>query len=341
MNSVRRGAWGLVTVAVAFGAVIYRPPLLLVIGVLLALLLVLYLLPPLFVPATATLGKAERIKAESDARGVLISALGAAALVISLYLTTLSLKDARESTNRSLDVTREGQLADRFARAVTQLGDPSLDVRTSAIYALGQIARSTKNLLNDEMRDDRLMVTDILVNYLHEHGRWFTAGMPPSSSSDAVVSRPLGTEVQAALTVLTRLDRDSERRLELPGIDLGGVDLRDAHFENADLYGAKFSKALLNNAHFDRAILYNADFTKAILAGTDLTEAVLVGADLTGAILNYAKLTRTNLTEAVLIGTELTGSDLDHADLSGVRGITPDQLGGTKGKPSALPNLDH
>jgi uncharacterized protein YjbI with pentapeptide repeats len=305
---------------------------------LVALLLVLYLLPPLFVPA-GPLGKAERIKAESDARGVLISALGVAALVISLYLTTLSLKDSRESTNRSLDVTREGQLSDRFQRAVTQLGDPSLDVRTSAIYALGQVASSTKNLLNDEMRDQRLLVTDILCNYLREHAR---SQLLPSSSSHAVVSRPLGAEVQAALTVLGRRDRyNTDRRLELPGIDLGGADLRDAHFENADLNGVNFSKALLNNAHFDRAILYDANLTKAVLAGTDLTEAVLVGADLTGAVLDHTKLRGTNLTQAVLIGTDLTGADLDKADLSGVRDITPDQLGRTTGRPSVLPNPDH
>lgn len=340
---VRPVAWAVVILGTAVCAAVYGrlvaqgrtlvPPGLIVAGVLLALVLVLYLLPPTLVSATARLSDADLLKAQNEVRTALVQALGGVAVVGTLYFTAVSLNDTRDGTNRSLELNRQGQLADRFTQALKGLGNAEVDVRVGAIYALEQVATSSA--------DHRLAVVDILTSYLRDHDRWQPSGAVQASAGvTAPASSPLRADFQAALTVLgRRAPHDTDRRLELPGIDLGGADLRDAHFENADLYGAHFAKALLNNAHLDRAILYNADFTKAVLDHASLTEAVLVGTDLTRAVLDHAQLRGTNLTEAVLIGTELTGADIDKADLTGVRDITPDQLGRTKGKPSALPAL--
>jgi hypothetical protein len=338
----RKVAWALVilgtVVCIVYGRLVAQerglvPPGLIVAGVLLALVFVLYLLPPILVSSTAKLSDADLVKAENEVRTALVQALGGVAVVGTLYFTAVSLNDTRDATNRSLELNRQGQLADRFTQAVKGLGNAEVDVRVGAIYALEQVATSST--------DHRSAVFDILTSYLRDHDRWQPGGARPASAAmTTAASSPLRADFQAALTVLGRRERHStDRRLELPWIDLSGADLRDAHFEDADLYGAHFARALLNNAHFDRAILYNADLTKAVLASASMTEAVLVGTDLTGAILEHAKLTRTNLTEAVLVGTELTGADIDAANLSGVRDLTPDQLQQTTGRPSALPAL--
>jgi hypothetical protein len=341
---VRPVAWAVVILGTVVCAAVYArlvaqgrslvPPGLIVAGVLLALVLVLYLLPPILVSTTAArLGDADLVKAQNEVRTALVQALGGVAVVGTLYFTAVSLNDTRDGTNRSLELNRQGQLADRFTQALKGLGNAEVDVRVGAIYALEQVATSSA--------DHRLAVVDILTSYLRDHDRWQPSGAVQASAGvTAPASSSLRADFQAALTVLgRRAPHDTDRRLELPGIDLSGADLRGAHFENADLYGAHFARALLNNAHLDQAILYNADFTKAVLDHASLTEAVLVGTDLTGAVLDHAQLRGTNLTEAVLVGTEMSGADIDNADLSGVRDITPDQLGQTKGKPSALPAL--
>jgi hypothetical protein len=96
-------------------------PALSVIGVLVVLVLVVYLLPPRLIPSTAQLQDLDRVKAVGEVRTALVQALGGAALVGTLYFTAVSLQDSRINTNRTLDLNRQGQIADRFTRAVAQL----------------------------------------------------------------------------------------------------------------------------------------------------------------------------------------------------------------------------
>lgn len=57
-------------------------------------------------------------------------------------------------------VTRQGQVADRFTRAVDQLGSGKLEVRLGGIYGLERIAR--------ESPDSRLVVTEVLSAYVRQ-----------------------------------------------------------------------------------------------------------------------------------------------------------------------------
>ena len=62
------------------------------------------------------------------------------------------------------------------------------------------------------------------------------------------------------------------------------------------------------------------------LSGADLTDADLSGADLRGADLRVAALRRANLSRAVLFDVDLSHARLRGADLSGIRGVTPEEL---------------
>ena len=68
------------------------------------------------------------------------------------------------------------------------------------------------------------------------------------------------------------------------------------------------------------------DFRGANLGGTNLTGAYLVRANLGGANLGGVNLTGANLGGADLGGANLSGANLLEADLSGVIGLTPDQI---------------
>jgi uncharacterized protein YjbI with pentapeptide repeats len=365
------------------------------IGVLVALVLCVHVLPPRLIPSTAKLGDPDRVKAVGDARTALVQALGGAALVGTLYFTAVSLQDSRANTDRTLELTRRGQIADRFTRAVTQLGDAALDVRVGGIYALEQVAR--------DATEDRKPIVEILTSYLQEHDRWQPSLPTPSPSpapntgdSGGSPEPMLRADFQAVVTVLGRRVRDPSEQdhlnlsgvdlksgnfggahleganlvgahlegaylvgahlegasldgadlegasllsahlegASLDGADLEGASLLSAHLEGAYLVGAHLERANLDDAHLERAYLVGAHLERASLDGADLEGASLLSADLEGAYLVGAHLERANLNQANLTGVDLQGAYLEGAYLTGVVGLTPKQLGSTRGTPA-------
>jgi hypothetical protein len=231
----RRIVWALFLLVSSLWALIFlrRPvheltPTLTMTGGLLVLVLVVYLLPPALIPSTAKVEDADRLKAAGDVRTALVQALGGAALVGTLYFSAASL----QASNRTLDLNRQGQVADRFTRAVAQLGDAaSLDVRVGGIYALEQVAR--------DATEYRTPVLEVLTSYLREHDRWQPTATMPSSQPDGTAGRPqVRADVHAVVTALRQREPDSSSPMHLHEVDLGGTDLRGAHLEGADLHGA-------------------------------------------------------------------------------------------------------
>jgi hypothetical protein len=208
--------------------------------------------------------------ARDAARGRLLT-LGAGLLAAGALLFTA----------RTFALSREGQVTDRYTKAVEQLGSDKLDVRIGGIYALERVARDSAK--------DHPTVMEVLTAFIREHSReqW----PPPDTGNPEQWTRP---DVQAAVTAVGR--RDAKR-------DIGRINLASANLTRADLA----------EAHLARAHLVGADLTRAILAGADLADA-----DLTGAFLAGARLAGANLTGAIL-PTDLARMDLESADLTGVR----------------------
>jgi Pentapeptide repeats (8 copies) len=169
--------------------------------------------------------------------------LAAGALVFTARNFTLS--------RRTFELTEQGQVTDRYTKAIEQLGSDKLDVRIGGIYALERVARDSAK--------DHPTVMEVLTAFIREHSRepW-----PPPDPGVQVGARSTRPDVQAAITVVGR--RGAEQDIQL--MDLGGADLG-----GADLTGAHLGLALLTGAH---------------LGGADLTGASPVGADLGGATLS-------------------------------------------------------
>jgi hypothetical protein len=75
----------------------------------------------------------QRLKAETDARTSLLQAIAGLVVLVGAGATW-----------RQLHINREGQVTDRFTRAIDQLGSQYLEVRLGGIYALGRIASDSK-----------------------------------------------------------------------------------------------------------------------------------------------------------------------------------------------------
>ena len=182
-------------------------------------------------------------------------------------------------TARNFTLSREGQVTDRYAKAVEQLGSDKPEVRIGGIYALERIARDSAR--------DHPVVMEVLTAFIREHAR-------------QECPRPEGLiwpDIQAALTVVGRRDekRDigeidlSEARLsfaKLARAKLAGANLSCVDFTNADLYGAILSRAFMDGADLDQATLFHARLNEADLAEAENPAGAHFDSatDLTGAM---------------------------------------------------------
>jgi len=209
----------------------------------------------------------DRAAAEASTRTGLIAGLAGLGALGSLAIAT-----------RTYRLTQQGQITDRYTRAIEQLGSDKLDVRLGGIYALERIAADSPR--------DHPTVVEVLSAFVREHGQ------PPTSPTGAMLSVKPASDVQAALDVLGRLPQRS-------GVSRG--DLSAALVAFAGLPRANLSGAVLNETYLPGAVLFKANLSGVSLILADLSGAVLEGADLSGAILDGVDLRKANgLTQAQL-----------------------------------------
>jgi hypothetical protein len=119
---------------------------------------------------------------------------------------------------RQLQVSREGQITERFTRAVDQLGKESLDVRLGGIHALQRIAR--------ESPADRPAIVNMLGAFVLGHQTDQSLQVGPGE----IWHRKL--DLHAAIMVVREQRRPTEQ-LWWPEVELVAADLRGADFTEA------------------------------------------------------------------------------------------------------------
>jgi uncharacterized protein YjbI with pentapeptide repeats len=244
--------------------------------------------------------------------------------------TQEQLQQARESQERTqasaqetLRLTEQGQITERFTRAIEQLGatddkgEKKLEIRLGGIYALERIA-------SDSPMRDYSTVMEVLTAYVRENtpkAPRLPEGLldPPSESR-----RPTA-DIQAILDVLsraqTRVPEEYRTRLDLSEATLEEADLQNANLQGAILYGTDLHRSILSGANLEEADLQSANLQRATL----LQDAILKGANIFGANLQRAILLRADLQnanlqlarlqQALLKGTNLQGGRLLQAYL--------------------------
>src|ERR1022692_4754052 len=175
-------------------------------------------------------------------------------------------------TARNFSLSREGQVTERYTKAIEQLGSDKIDVRIGGIYALERVARDSAK--------DHPTVMEVLAAFIREHSReqW-----PLHTSGGEAPLRTTRPDVQAAVTVLGRRNSEHDRmnRIREPEpINLAGANLSRANVRRGDL----------SNVQLTNAVLSHADFTGSLLEETDLTGADLTGANLTGVLLYTTRI---------------------------------------------------
>jgi hypothetical protein len=200
-------------------------------------------------------------------------------------------------SRRTVELSEQGQVTDRYTKAIEQLGSGKLDVRIGGIYALERVALDSAR--------DHPTVMEVLAAFIREHSH---ERSPVPGVVDTFTPEPtIRPDVQAALTVIGRRDTTHDRHR----INLMSTDLRGADLAHANLSGAWLARANLSGANLGHASL---DHTAAGLA--NLSGAYLTSADLTGAGLPWADLSRTDLSGANLSSALLNGANLTDATQS-------------------------
>ena len=244
-----------------------------------------------------------------DARAAMLQAL--AGLVVAL---------GAAATWRQVHISREGQITERFTKAVDQLGSDNIDVRVGGVYALERIAKNSPV--------DRNPVQFLLGAFVRNHSPW-PVGTPtgphhPTPTIDATVPwmRVRAPDIQAAMGVLGRRPPVPDpqnlylSRVDLRSVALRGAQLPHSHFRYANLARAALVEVNLHGSDLVAADLRRADLERARLTQANLSRAYLQGANLRGADLRdadlrHADLRGADLTEAVLAGTKVTDAKAD------------------------------
>jgi hypothetical protein len=236
-----------------------------------------------------TVDDAKRLEAAGQARQTLTQVVAGIAVLLGAYAAFRRLR----VSEAELQVSRDGQVTERFTRAVEHLGATNPDVRIGGIYALDRIARNSP--------EDADAVTTILSAFARSHAPWpaIASGTEPKNAHPSASLPPTlasrAGDVQAAVTVLGRLPRTASS--EIARLSL--TDLRRSR-----MWGLNFDHAHFGISSLVRARLGDCSLVGADLGECDLRDADLSGADLTGAVLWGADLTGANVTNALLGGVK-------------------------------------
>jgi len=257
-------------------------------GVVLALIVVWY------VPKVQVNGlPGNTFNAENEARRTLVQLLGGLALLAGLWLTLRRVKASERTAESALD----GQVTERFSRAIEHLSSDRLPMRLGGIYALERIGRDSKI--------DHWTVMEVLSALVRTE----------SPRDDSKPGPVVGSVAQVALSVIARRDAscDGAHHLDLRGTNLGLAELPGAKLAGADLRLADLSGSCLAGAD-----LKGSELTWAVLASVkgenaSLDSARMWGTRLTGARLDGASLRQVDLSGTVLRDASLRNADLEHA----------------------------
>ncbi len=210
---------------------------------------------------------------------IAVQAVGGLLLFFGLFFTWKTLRISQHT----LRLNQEGQITDRFAKAVELLGavddqgGSRLQTRLGAIYALERLGLDSER--------DRPQVIDILTSYVtaratpQERPSADNLDRVPRYALDGMPPPRVLPDIQAVLAALTRLRVASG---EVDPLDLSGVDLRGVRLNRAELVGTDLTDSWLDNASLRGARLADGKLRRAFLTKVDLSEANLDRASMEG-----------------------------------------------------------
>jgi hypothetical protein len=162
-------------------------------------IMLLWKLPKIQVARSEATTREKLFDRENEARKTLAQILGGMFVLAGLY-----------SSLQAFNLSREGQITDRFTKAIEQLGaldgtgKPKLEVRLGGIYSLERIARDSDR--------DGWVIMEVLTAYIREHSSLIKEDGKKIQEAPNMIRTPAGppivqppnVDIQAILTILSR-----------------------------------------------------------------------------------------------------------------------------------------
>lgn len=266
---------------------------------------------------------------ENTYRQLILTLLGGTLAAVTVYVGLRNLHVAL----RNQELAREGQITDRFSRAVEHLGSDKLDLRLGGIYALERIARDSPA--------DQWTVVEVLSAFIRERAVPPSGEEWPPADPDAYLERLAKenslrppADIQAALTVIGRRDTqadpaDGPRVIDLekiwcPGLSLCNADMQRASLRHAYIPFARINRTSLSEADLSSACVARAWFILGSLEGTSMVDTDLRKATFHDVPLCWIRAASVNLQGAAFsIDCDLGGASLPFAKLEGASITSP------------------
>jgi uncharacterized protein YjbI with pentapeptide repeats len=234
----------------------------------------------------------DRYSLENELAKDALQGFGGLALLLGFYFT-----------NRTIKISREGQVTDRFSKAVDHLGSDKIEIRIGGICALARIARDSVV--------DRVEIAELICAFIQQR-----------TESNSV--HPPGRDVRSALRALG--SRDWNQTLPRGIVDLSNTHLANMDFRALNFDRASFEGAELRGANFEGASLKSSNFAGASCMGAWFRNADLRDSNLTGSDLTDASLRNSDLSGTSLLGSNLRNASLIGTNMGSSRFVTRDQL---------------
>ncbi len=239
--------------------------------------LALWQVPKRMVKNDPSTNATNRLDRENSIRRTLAQAL-AGIVVLSGVVVSI----------RTLRLSREGHLNDRYFNAIEKLGSrygvdflPDKELRLGAIYGLERLALDSPR--------DQWFIMEILTAYVRLNA-------PPESERHEPRE-----DVQAALTAISRRKINGKRERPRLNVYLSLMPSRlcGANFTGAKLRGVDLERVDLQAASLREAQMQSAALMEANLAGADLQGADLRGAFFRNTILEHADIQNARFEKAI------------------------------------------
>ena len=210
----------------------------------------------------------------------------------------------REKDKEQAELVKEGQITDRYVKAVSLLDADGVTARMAGIYALERIMRDSEK--------DHETIVQLLAAFIRERSP--VVDIPDDMPwKEAAVKN----DVQAALTVLGhRPERQEDFLIDLQHVSLCQANLIQLRLEGVVFAFSNLSFAELTAARLARANFYRASLMSVTASGADLSRAHMQSARLDGGDFLGAKMADANLREARLSGADLRSVDMAGASLA-------------------------
>ncbi len=163
--------------------------------------------------------ESDLFKLRDEARRTIAQIIGGFFFILSVAITGAQLKLAQDERTDKLNLDREGQITERFTKAIDQLGkEKDLQVRLGGIYALERIAKDSEK--------DYWPIMEIITAYIRTRS--------PVDKKKIEDQKAIEVDIHAAISVIRRREESDEPdRLNLSNANLTGADLRNANLSGA------------------------------------------------------------------------------------------------------------